>query len=194
MDILVLVWQRFISGQKNWLFVTLLMQISELPGKRGSMKKQKIQRWRICSPMGCQSYWLPQPCRYCIISIFKSISGHFTYRSSPCYHFFVIQSVSELSYSDRPLTQLFRLRRGPQYTFKSKHTLCHSLCNFSFHKGRPSASSGSIFPCFASAGCPHRRHCWSWKHNCFWWFHLFICFSMPIFTPTHRNRQLQITL
>ena len=91
----------------------------------------------FCSPMGRQSYWLPQPRRLFIIAVFKSISGRFTYRSSLCFRFFVIRSVSGLSYIVRPLTPLFRLRRGPRYTFKSEHTPCNSLCNFPFHKGLP---------------------------------------------------------
>ena len=110
--------------------------------------------------MARQSYWLPQPSRRCIITVFKSSSGCFTYRSSPCYRFSIIRSVSDLSYSDRPLTPLIRFRRSPQYTFKSKHTPCHPLCNFSFHKGRSSASSCGILPRFASVGCLHRWHCW----------------------------------
>ena len=60
-----------------------------------------------------------------------------------------------------PFTPLFRLRRGTEYTFESEHTPCHFLCNFSFHKVRPSTSSCGILAGFASPGCLHRGRCWS---------------------------------
>ena len=117
----------------------------------------------FCSPKGCQSYWLPQPRRRCIITVFKSSSGCFTYRSSPCHRFSFIWSVSDSSYSDRPLTTLIRLRRSLS-TLLRANTPCHSLCNFSFHKGRSSASSRGILSRFTSVGCLHH-----WQFCCSKW-------------------------
>jgi len=93
---------------------------------------------------------------------------------SPRYHTICLYHTVEDSHFT---PSLHRVRRGAGHTFESKHTPCHSLCHFPFHKSRSTISSCSLFACFTCASCFHRwrrsfvvgfeteQFQWSWNHR-----------------------------